>query len=462
MARKLLVVTAGTVAAGVGLELLEQMKEHPSSELNLMVRFIDTAYLPNHYETLKAGEWFQMSIEPEFMKTLYEHRGIFPRLQTILYPGLLPGTGMTGSGGIRYNGAAAAEVQREKLREWLSSCMVDLARSADGNTNISVALIISAVGGTGSGSIEHLIDIIIDAANYANIRTTTEDTLRCDVFILQPGFENVTDLGLANTLALYAELAASQLTLSSISSRHYLGRKIIIGWGSEFVLSSLEQLLEAAATIIRVTNVPTYGLVAEFQEREIDTHVLRELDPLTNLPTHLSLATVATISLGHLEAQVVQQDTAYMIDKFIYGKTLSSNQTNIFLAKLADALAGESADARYRNLLTYLSENIPFNRIEASLDATAGNKSISARESSERLIPTWREYKEEIRLRHQSVQDRGKVLVADTIDRLERTKREYLSQGKISLSELREEFQTLQIALATTLVAAREDIQTTV
>src|ERR1700694_1127091 len=270
MSKKLLVITAGTVAASVGRTLLKQMEAHPSSELTVMVRYIDTAYLPDRDVTLRRGEWFHLSIDERYMEAIYDKRENHPELDKMLFPGLLPGTASTGGGSIRYNGAGAVEVKREDLRAWLSGCMTDLARAGDRSTNVSVALIISAVGATGSGSLEHLIEVIVDAARFAGIYTTDQGTIRCDTYILQPS-QDVTDLGLANTLALYAELAATQLAGSN--TRSYQGRKILIGWGSSSALGSIEQLQEVAATIVRLGSDPASTFSAEFREREGDNHI---------------------------------------------------------------------------------------------------------------------------------------------------------------------------------------------
>ena len=70
MTHKLLVITAGTIAAGVGLEFIKQVKAHPASELQSVVRYIDTAHLPTRYSGLRSGEWFQMTINPQFMDTI--------------------------------------------------------------------------------------------------------------------------------------------------------------------------------------------------------------------------------------------------------------------------------------------------------------------------------------------------------------------------------------------------------
>src|SRR5205085_11233510 len=109
---------------------------------------------------------------------------------------------------IQYNGAGAIGISRTQMKKWLSATISDLIRSEYGEADLSIALVVSAVGATGSGSLEQLIDIVIEAAQYAG----TPLPVYCNVFIMQPGIHEVTDLGLANTLALYAEMAASRLS----------------------------------------------------------------------------------------------------------------------------------------------------------------------------------------------------------------------------------------------------------
>src|SRR6266536_1731611 len=462
MTKKLLVITAGTVAAGVGQEIQRQMRAHPKSELQVMVRCIDTSYLPNRYGTLPPGEWFQMSIEQRYMDAIYKKIQDFPRMEALLFPGLLPGTDVSGGGSIRYNGAGAVEIQRTNLRKWLSDSMATMARSGKGETNISMALIVSSVGATGSGSLERLIEIIVDAANHANIKSTAQSTIRCDVFILQPGIQEVTDLGLANTVALYAEMAASQLSLTSTNIKNYQGRNIMLGWGSNRALSSIEQLKEAAATLIRLTTDPASAFAAEFQEREIDNHVLRELDPISNLPMHLSLATAVTISLGMLEEQIIDRDVDRLIESLVFARTTSGVQPNILLGKFAEALAGETSEDIYNHLLDYLSDVIDPGRMNTKVDMTLRNKKTTAREKANKLVSSWQEYLGEIRQGQQRIQDYGNTFIADAIMEMERTKRERICQGSISLSELREEFRSLQTLLSQTLTVARDDIRTSV
>lgn len=462
MGKKLLVVTAGTVAASVGQTLLKQMNAHPNSELTVMARYIDTAYLPNRNSSLRKGEWFHLSIDPRFMQAVYENRQEYPLLNKMLFEGLLPGTSTVGGGSIRYNGAGAVEVKRNDLRRWLSASMTELARLSDGSTNISVALIVSAVGATGSGSVEHLIDVIVDAARFAGVRSTSQSTIRCDVYILQPS-QDATDLGLANTLALYAEMAASQL--SGGSTRNYQGRKIMIGWGSDTALSSIEQLRDVAATIVRLSTDPTSQFAAEFQEREVDNHVLRELDPLSSLPMHLSLATVVTISLGRLQEQVVQRDVNRLVNSLVFDSSTGGGGgigENVLLGKFADALAGDSAETRYQKLLEYLSEPVHLVDAQRRIDGLVNSKGTPEGEKGAKMQSLWREATEEVRQGRYRIRDFALSFAANALLELDRIKGERICKGNVSLTELREEYRSLQNTLAAVLKVARADVGSSV
>lgn len=459
MGKKLLVITAGTVAASVGRTLLRQMKAHLSSELLVNVRYIDTAYLPDRDTTLRDGEWFQLSIDDRYMKALYNKREQHPQLERMLFPGLLPGTASTGGGSIRYNGAGAVEVKREDLRAWLSGCMINLARDGDGSTNVSVALIVSAVGATGSGSLEHLIDVIVDAAHFAGIETT-DGAIRCDTYILQPS-QDVTDLGLANTMALYAELAASQL--AGGGTRVYQGRKVLIGWGSSRALGSIEQLQEVAATIVRLGSDPSSSFAAEFREREVDNHILRELDPISNLPMHLSLATVVTVSMGRLEEQVIQRDVTRLVNSLVFDTTsVSSGSDNVLLGKFADALAGEDAESRYRKLLDYLAEAVHLADKYQLVDKTLNARGTADSDKGPKLMSIWQEAKGDVNQSRHRIQDFARTFTANAQVELDRIKGERICKGGVSLTELREEYRSLQNVLEAILKVAREDTRTTV
>ena len=184
--------------------------------------------------------------------------------------------------------------------------------------------------------------------------------VQTDIFILQPGMEGVSQLGLANTLALYAELAASRLSQDDISDKNYQGRIIMVGWGSQRRLASVEQLQETAATLVRVINDPALKIVAEYQERSVDNHVLIQIDELTGLPNHLSTATPVTISLGRLEEQIVQRDAARLIDNLVFGTGVGVSTTEarqeLFIGTLKDSMDGATSEERYASLLSYLAE----------------------------------------------------------------------------------------------------------
>ena len=457
MGKKLLVVTAGTVAASVGQALLKQMKAHSNSELTVMARYIDTAYLPNRNSGLRKGEWFHLSIDPGYMQAIYKKREEYPRLNKMLFDGLLPGTSTDGGGSIRYNGAGAVEVKRNDLRSWLSASMTELAQLGDGSKNISIALIVSAVGATGSGSLEHLVDVIVDAARFAGVRSSSQSTIRCDVYILQPS-QDATDLGLANTLALYAELAASQL--SGGSTRSYQGRKIMIGWGSDTALPSIDQLRDVAATIVRLSTDPTSQFAAEFQERAVDNHVLRELDPLSSLPMHLSLATVVTISLGRLQEQVVLRDVNRLVNSLVFDSSTGGGSTgeNVLLGKFADALAGDSAEARYQKLLEYLSEPVHLLDAQRRIDGLVNSKGTPEGEKGAKMLNLWQEATGEVRQGRYRIRDFALSFSANALLELDRIKGERICKGNVSLTELREEYRALQNTLAAVLKVAREDV----
>lgn len=457
MGKKLLVITAGTEAASVGQELEKQMRAHPTSELQVMVRYLDTAYLPNRYGSLHSQEWFQMSIDQRHILAIYQNLAEHPEIENLLFPGLLPGTDQSGGGAIRYNGAGAVEIQREKLRKWISSSLADLAGWGQGETTISIALIISAVGATGSGSLEHLIDLVVDAANYAGVKSTTQSTVRCDVYILQPGKKYVTDLGLANTLALYAELAASQLSLQKNQTRQYQGRKIMVGWGSSFILSSIDQLKEAAASLVRLSMDTTTAFSAEYQEREVDNHVLRELDPISGLPTHLSLATAVTINTGTLVEQVIRRDTEQLIETLVLGQT-GNRQPGVLLASLARALAGGDPGSRYGRLLAFLAEKSGYAQMRENLENIL-QESGTVEGKYQSLRQYYQSYQTQLRQSQRSFLDKGQTFLGEALAALNHTRREMISIQGFSLRELREDIRFLEGTLGQVYKVARDDTE---
>src|SRR2546421_5904370 len=162
MTHKLLVITAGTIAAGVGEEFAKQIATHKASELQVLVRYLDTSRLPTRYPHILDGEWTQMTIDPQYIDTVRRNRESYPSLRNLLYSGLLPTIQGSGGGSIRYNAAGAIAINRDRIKRWLKASITHLIASDKGQVDLSVAIVISAVGATGSGTLERLIDIIVE------------------------------------------------------------------------------------------------------------------------------------------------------------------------------------------------------------------------------------------------------------------------------------------------------------
>lgn len=456
--RKLFVVTAGTVAAGVGQELERQALARPENGLRVMVRYVDTARLVNRYPDIRDGEWFQMKVDPAHMKAIYNERKRYPRLDQLLYDKLLPKPTGHGGGSIRYNGAGSVIVNRDKIKKWLSANMTSLMRMEDGQTNFSVALIASSVGATGSGSLEPLADVVAEAAAEANIALP----IQIDFFILQPGMESVSQLGQANTLALYAELASSRLAQSDIDDKDYQGRIIMVGWGSRVMLSSIEQLEETTATLVRLVNDNATKVVAEYQERAVDNHVLLQIDELTGLPSHLSTATPVTISLGGLEEQIIQRDAARLIDNVVFGNDTGGStvvaRQELFIGTLKDAMDGSTSEERYYSLLSYLAEDAGAN--PRSLNKRFRDQILTsqAQDMLPRLEETWNSDKNAIVQSVAEMRTSGNKLVREISNSWNKLRNDTMATSSdLSLSSLQREYRHLSGVLNEVLKFARTE-----
>lgn len=459
MKHKLLVITSGTIAAGVGQELAKQIKAHPASELQLVVRYIDTANLLTRYSGLRSGEWYQMTINPQFMDTVRRNPQNYPDLKELLYPGFLPEIQGSGGGSIRYNAAGAMAINRKRMKEWLTTSITDLVRSDIGQIELSIALVISSVGATGSGSLEQLIDLVVDCSQTANIPSP----LHCDVFILQPGMQGVTDLGLSNTLALYAELAAFRLSGDNSNTKSYRGRTLLLGWGSERNMASIEQLRETAATLVRLTHDPCTDLATEFQEREVDNHVLREVDWQTQLPSHLSSATAVTISLGDLEEKIAQRDAVRLIDTLVFGgKPSETTEGEYFIPNtdraehkagpllntLTNFLQGDMPEDRYRHLVGRLTESLTVQSLQINAPQLQG---MTAQQQAARLKGAWIYDKEEIiKSGRRRIHDQGAALAGTALQDIVQSRRTAIANG-MSLRDLRDEYQYMDGLIASTI-----------
>lgn len=458
MKHKLLVITAGTVAAGVGQEFLKQLKAHPASELQAVVRYIDTANLLTRYSGLRNGEWMQMTINPRFIDTVRNNPNSHPQLRDLLYPGFLPEIQGSGGGSIRYNAAGAIAINRDRVKDWLTTSITDLVRSDSGQVELSIAIVVSAVGATGSGSLERLVDVVVDCAQTANI----PEPLHCDVFILQPGMQGVTDLGLSNTLALYAEMASSRLS-NGQNVKAYRGRTMMIGWGSERYMASIEQLKEAAATLIRLVNDPSTAIAAEFQEREVDNHVLREQDWQTQLPSHISSATAVTIGLGDLEEKIIQRDAVRLVDILVFGGKPSESITGEYyipnigqqehqagpiLGTLTNFLQGDTGEDRYRHLVGRLTEVLQLSTLQLSLNQF---QNTTPQQQAGRLRGAWLSDKEEIiRSGRRKIQEQGAALLATALNSMYTSRLNAIATG-MSLRDIRDEYQQMERRVGSTI-----------
>jgi hypothetical protein len=389
----------------------------------------------------------------------------------LLYPGLLPQIAGSGGGSIRYNAAGALLINQAKMKEWLHNSITNLVNSGDGQVNLSIALVISAVGATGSGTLERLVDMIVGCAQSASIPAP----LHCDTFILQPGMQGVTDLGLANTLSLYAEMAASRLNSKNfndtdINTKAYRGRTLLVGWGSQHYMASMDQLTEAAATLIRLTHDPSTAIAAEFQEREVDNHVLREQDEKTLLPSHLSTATVITVGMGRLEEEIIERDAIRLIDTLVFGgkpsktsggeyflppTSKTGGRTDGLIVALNDFLQGETPEDRYAHLAERLKEGISGSIISFGT-TTAKLKDRSTQEQANKLRSDWISDQDVINKDgRRRINEQGVSLVRKAFSEIDAQRRNRMAT-RISLHELYEEYQYMLSIVSSTLELPQE------
>lgn len=369
MVQKLLVVTAGTVAAAVGQELLKRQQVHAHNQLRVTVRSIDTRLQRAYDPTDKDYDYFHLNITPDRLKLARDNPYENEHFTGFLYDGLTPQVQGNGAGGIRYNGAGALELNRDALRKWLHSAITSVILQEDGITNIALALVASAVGGIGSGTVERLRRLIIEASTTARLYRPAQ----FNTFILQPSASESTELQRANMLALYAEMAASRLTIEQTADA-FDGRTILVGSDIPGYHLTLEQTIQSTATLIRSIYHPG-ELMAEYSERLADNHVLREFDELSGLPSHLSSATAVTIGAEDLNEQVIQRDAWRIIRSIISSSqdNASKAYTNRLWAKTQEFFTGTSLRDRYRNLLEQFESAIHLTCLEDGFEGYFGS-----------------------------------------------------------------------------------------
>ena len=287
--------------------------------------------------------------------------------------------------------------------------------------------------------------------------------------------QGVNDLHLANTLSLYAEMAASRLTKedfdnTDINTKAYRGRTLMVGWGSQHYMASLDQLKEAAATLIRLTHDPSTSIAAEFQEQEVDNHVLREQDEKTFLPSHLSSATAITIGLGDLEEEIVERDAVRLIDTLVFGgKPAKTTAGEYFLPQesriegradglimaLNSFLQGETPEERFAHLSERLKEGVSNSIISFRTTATK-LKDRSVQDQANKLRNDWKSDQEiVVKDGRRRINEQGANLVRKALSDIAGLRRDRMAT-KLSLRELRGEYQQMLSILTSILELPQE------
>lgn len=452
--KKLLVITAGTTAGHVGQKLVQQV-ESRHSELQVMICSLDTAN--QRVSTHRINEQhYHMAIDQKKMLTIHRMRKSKSFPINILYDSLPP-TINNSAGGVRYNGASALVYNQDQIKEWLKNSLSTLSPESD-VAPLSIAIVISAAGATGSGSLLHLLESVEEVTSLANTSSVT-----CNIYIMMPDPAENNTLKLANTFALFAELAARQISQIKQGNVAFQGRIILVGWGRTKLLTSVEQLEETTATLIRLTNNLVSGLAIDYEEmRGINQYLWWSTNQETDLPTHLSSATPITISFGNLEEQIIEHDTNRLIAHLIFENDAdppSSSKGNPFQAVLDRyKIRGKDATERLESLIEYLTRDITFTIKEN------GHRKIETDAQKERDPKSWLEDlikkdKRAIYTQEPDIKRAGKRLFDNLIQSWrEQELTEFTVSGNFSLTRLKHYYESLRHLIDEMLSIALEGI----
>lgn len=319
--KKLLVVTAGTVAASVGQELMRQVKARPASELQVLV--CSPAY--QHYE-FPDNDGYQSHVQD-----------ILPgHVQWIDVPGVEASS-------IQHDRTETSAVSRDQIKRWLSDNVSSLSHGTKEDTTLSLALIISSVGATSSGSLQQIVELMTDAASEAEIKTPTF----YDIFMMLSEPIRIDNSDLATIYELFAERGAARLAHKHTIPKNAQGRIILVGWGEALGSRSITQLEEATATLVRLVNDPITGFAGSYKDSLADYHSLRQLDEVTLLPAHLSSVTAVTIGLSNLEEQIIERNTTSLIAHLVSDNDRCKQTPHVFTDILDHTLFEEAAEDHY-------------------------------------------------------------------------------------------------------------------
>lgn len=435
MEQKLLVLALGTTGGEVGLTFKQQVAQRTARDFYYKVLCLDTSDQLRKSGRVAPNEFIHLATEEHYMESVITSSAVnAPQLKEMIYPKFPPPPSTAnGAGNIRYSAAAllALPAIQNAIRGNLATLIDQLADM--GNTksrDISFAIVISAVGATGSGAVSLLIPLILETAQNAGIVKPN-----IDVFILHPVLSVSNPLLLANAEALYVELAAMQ---NMPIHNRYTGRKIILGSGGQaHTITKLDELEKTAATLIRLTTDARYGITRPYWDALPNLGVLRGLEKHSLLPTHLSTATPVTVGLANLGKQVIEIDTAQLTSRLVLGmphRDDGPSHVNTLLSVL-NFLKGSNPDESYRLLLRALTENMS-NQLDSFSLSPLSIRTLNNAQKAERIRALYRSDTERIDELKTKIEPQARDLFKARSDELNAERVKYIMAG-LSLTQLR-------------------------
>ena len=438
MAPKLLVLALGTTGGEVGLAFKQQMTQRPIGNFYYKILYLDTSDSLKRNAKVAGSEFIHLNTNVQFwenaIRDVKNSADKNPLLHDMLYPDMLPPPpSANGAGNIRYSAAAALAMPaiRKAIRDKIATFIDQLTVVGDKRRDIAFAIVVSAVGATGSGAAELLLPLVLEAADNAGILNPN-----IDIIVLHPMTNEQRPLLLANTEALYAEMATTHT--AAIHNR-YTGRRLILGNGGQaYTMPVLADLEKTAATLLRLTMDPLYGITQEYWDSLPNRHVLRDLEPETLLPTHLSSATPITIGLANLGQQVIQIDTARLVSRLVLGPVnppAAQSHVNTLLG-LLNFLQGSDNAASYTLLLERLTAGMR-KGLESSLLTETGLKRLTPLQQADTLRRSYRSDQDRIQQEEsrQQIQQQARTLFKRLVTSLRAERAKYVTTD-CSLTQL--------------------------
>ena len=443
MEQKLLILALGTTGGEVGLIFKQQAVQRTAKDFYYKMLCLDTSDQLRKSGRLAPHEFVHLATDEHYMNTILANSEIVAqKLHEMLYHQFPPPPSTAnGAGGIRYSAATllALPALQNSIRSNLSTLISQLADMGETKSrDISFAIVISAVGATGSGALSLLIPLMLEAINNAGI---TKPYI--DVIILHPVLSVSDPLLLANAEALYIELAAMQ---NDAVHNSYAGRKIILGSGGQFhTITQLEELERTAATLIWLTTDAHYGMTQSYWNTLPNRGVLRGLEIQTLLPTHLSSATPVTIGLANLGKQVIEIDTAKLVSRLISGvrdQEKMPTHVNTLLSDL-NSFQGHDADTSYQLLLENFTTTLR-NRLESNALSPATLTRLNNAQKAERMRSQYHSDLDLIEQEKSKIRPQAQERFREWKKRLNEERRKYLLTDRSLIQLLRDDRERLE------------------